>query len=215
MDFIGPLVFVFLSPPPVLPLLEISHQSHVGVRPSSPSQWGESEADNDLGDNNRAEETKERWGEGWREDDREEVGGERSVFHFVSFAPQWLLSTVLVMSSLCVRPSYPKEEVPEKGHVFHQVSWGGDWRPPDVPQPLDWFHPVPLLLFAHNMERLRWYTQLHWICMEICAYISIHSPLISRLYMPLLSGLISKEKHISQELWPLLSKFTGNDKQHS
>lgn len=62
MDFIGPLVFV-RPPPPVLPLLEISHQSHVGGRPSSPSQRGESEPDNDLADNNRAEETKERWGE--------------------------------------------------------------------------------------------------------------------------------------------------------
>lgn len=70
MDFIGPLVFVFFffflsvsPPPPVLPLLEISHQSHVGGRPSSPSQQEESEPDNDLGDNNRAEETKEGWGE--------------------------------------------------------------------------------------------------------------------------------------------------------
>ncbi len=82
MDFIGPLVFVFLPPPPVL--LEISHQSHVGGRPSSPSQRGESVPDNDLGDNNRAEETKERWGE----DGREVVGGERSVFHCVAIAPQ-------------------------------------------------------------------------------------------------------------------------------
>lgn len=50
------------SPPSSCTAAEISHQSHVGGWPSSPSQWGKSEPDNDLGDNNRAEERNERWG---------------------------------------------------------------------------------------------------------------------------------------------------------
>lgn len=159
-----------------------------------------------------------------RKRDGERVGGRMTEKRWVVREVFFILSPSLLNDyypqcwwcplSVSDHPT-PRRKSQKRDHVFHQVSWGGDWRPPDVPQLLDGFHPVPLLLFAHNMERLRWYTQLHWICMEICAYISIHSPLISRLYMPLLSGLISKEKHISQELWPLLSKFTGNDKQHS
>lgn len=52
------------------------------------AEWaaGKSEPDNDLGDNNRGEENK---GErlGWREDDREAVGGEGSVFRcFLQFS---------------------------------------------------------------------------------------------------------------------------------
>lgn len=45
--------------------------------------------------NHRAEEAKETWGEG----DKAAVGGDRSIFHCVSFAPQQLSSTLPVMSS--------------------------------------------------------------------------------------------------------------------
>lgn len=49
---------------------------------------GESEPDNDLGDNNRAEETKERWGEDGRRMTEKWWVVREVFFHSVSFAPQ-------------------------------------------------------------------------------------------------------------------------------
>lgn len=155
MDFFyGPLVFAPPSLPPVLPLLEISHQSHVGGRPSSPSRWRESEPDNDLGDNNRAEETKERWG-------RMEGGWQRSGGWWekcFSLCSSSLLNDYYPQCWWCpfsAPSSYSSEEVPGKMQVIHPAPWGGSglaapwWGPP-----LDGSPPVPLLQLTHYIEKL-------------------------------------------------------------
>ena len=101
-------------------------------------------------------------GRGWREDDREVVGGERSVFHCVSSAPQWLLSTVTVMSSRCSIVQPFRRSPGERGML--SISSGPLGRrmvAPDLPQPAEAAVAVS-----------------HWICVETCVYISINSPLI-------------------------------------